>query len=143
MLSLFCTELTGITQDMVEGEDAFDQVLVDFNAWLEKELLPNSKFTFVTCGDWDLKTMLSAQCSDVGVNVPDHCRRWINIKKPFHQSTGLGYPKGMNHMLTGLGMQFEGRPHSGIDDSENIARILKQLALRGYVFENTFVPSSL
>jgi 3'-5' exoribonuclease 1 len=27
-------------------------------------------------------------------------------------------------MLENLGLEFEGRPHSGIDDSKNIARVL-------------------
>ncbi len=40
-------------------------------------------------------------------------------------------------MLTGLGMTFEGRQHSGIDDSHNISRILKELAQLGHVFVNT------
>jgi inhibitor of KinA sporulation pathway (predicted exonuclease) len=40
-------------------------------------------------------------------------------------------------MLTGLGMSFEGRQHSGIDDSHNISRILKELAQLGHVFVNT------
>jgi inhibitor of KinA sporulation pathway (predicted exonuclease) len=40
-------------------------------------------------------------------------------------------------LLDGLGLTFEGRQHSGIDDSANIARIMKELALLGHVFENT------
>ena len=40
-------------------------------------------------------------------------------------------------ILTGLGMTFEGRQHSGIDDSQNITRILKELAQLGHVFVNT------
>jgi inhibitor of KinA sporulation pathway (predicted exonuclease) len=34
-------------------------------------------------------------------------------------------------------MTFEGRHHSGIDDSANIARIVKALAQRGCVFKPT------
>ena len=40
-------------------------------------------------------------------------------------------------MLDGLGLTFEGRQHSGIDDSANIVRIMKELALLGHVFDNT------
>ena len=80
LLSVFCTELTGITQDVVASEDDFAKVIADFNAWLAAESVIDSRFTFVTCGDWDLKTMLPNQCSDVGASVPDYFSRWINLK---------------------------------------------------------------
>ena len=80
LLSVFCTELTGITQDAVSGEDAFETVFADFNAWLAAESVIGSRFTFVTCGDWDLKTMLPNQCADVGAAVPGYFGRWINLK---------------------------------------------------------------
>ena len=59
-LSHFCTELTGITQDMVDDEAEFSAVLKDFDEWVSNQGPGN--FTFVTCGDWDLKTMLTKQC---------------------------------------------------------------------------------
>ena len=62
----FCTELTGITQDMVEGQPDLREVLSMFNDWLFKhgllrgseEITPPS-FTFVTCGNWDLMFCIS------------------------------------------------------------------------------------
>ena len=80
LLSIFCTELTGITQDAVAAEDDFEKVFADFNAWLAAESVIGSRFAFVTCGDWDLKTMLPNQCADVGAAVPGYFGRWINLK---------------------------------------------------------------
>lgn len=139
LLSIFCTELTGITQDAVASEDAFEKVFIDFNAWLAAESVIGSRFTFVTSGDWDLKTMLPNQCADVGAAVPGYCGRWINLKVAYHRATGLGNARSLGAAISGVGLQFEGQPHSGIDDSANIARVLKKLAETGYVFENTFV----
>lgn len=34
-------------------------------------------------------------------------------------------------MVKNLGMRFEGRPHSGIDDARNIARILQKMVQDG------------
>ena len=34
-------------------------------------------------------------------------------------------------MVKNLGMKFEGRPHSGIDDARNIARILQKMIQDG------------
>ncbi|XP_023221844.1 ERI1 exoribonuclease 3-like [Centruroides sculpturatus] len=58
-LSSFCTELTGISQEMIENKKHLEEVLQDFQLWMEKEVLlkPKVKFAFVTCGDWDLKKM--------------------------------------------------------------------------------------
>ena len=57
----------------------------------------------------------------------------------YHRATGLGHARSLAAAVDGVGLHFEGRPHSGIDDSVNAARVLKKLAETGYVFENTFV----
>ncbi|XP_023617646.1 ERI1 exoribonuclease 3 isoform X7 [Eptesicus fuscus] len=61
-LTPFCTELTGIIQAMVDGQPSLQQVLERVDEWMAKEGLldPNVKSIFVTCGDWDLKIMLTA-----------------------------------------------------------------------------------
>lgn len=35
-------------------------------------------------------------------------------------------------MLENLGLHFEGRPHSGLDDSKNIARIMIKMMQDGW-----------
>ena len=62
ILTEFCTELTGITQDMVNEAEDFESVFRQFRLWVEDELaLINpetnksstndiNKFTFVICG---------------------------------------------------------------------------------------------
>ena len=37
----------------------------------------------------------------------------------------------LERMLMQLDLEFEGRPHSGIDDTRNIVRILKRLVQDG------------
>ncbi|XP_061423795.1 ERI1 exoribonuclease 3 isoform X2 [Lethenteron reissneri] len=137
-LSAFCTELTGIVQDMVDGRPTLDQVLQMVDEWMEKEGLldPETKSVFVTCGDWDLKVMLPGQCSHLNLQPRDCYRSWINIKKVYAASAGR-YAKGIADMMAGLGLQHEGRLHSGIDDCKNIAAILKELARRGATLEAT------
>lgn len=138
-LTHFCTELTGITQDMVESEKDFKDVLNDFNYWMAEQR--PGQFTFVTCGDWDLKTMLPNQCRTSDLPVPDSMTQWINIKKSYHAAKG-NFPRSLQSMLQGVGLTFEGRQHSGIDDSFNILRIMRELAKQGHVFVNT-TPSMM
>ncbi|KAK3798692.1 hypothetical protein RRG08_029472 [Elysia crispata] len=134
-LTPFCTELTGIVQEMVDNQKSFPEVLKDFNQWMELEglLNPEIKSIFVTCGDWDLKSMLPRQCETSRLPVKSYFSRWINIKKSYADVTRT-FPKGMMHMLTGLNLQHVGRHHSGIDDCRNIANIVVELTKQGYLF---------
>ena len=151
ILTEFCTELTGITQDIVNEADDFESVFRQFRLWVEDELaLINpetnksstndvNKFTFVICGDWDFKYMLPEQCSTSNISIPGYMKKWINVKKSFAASFGIpDRPKGLSSMLRSLEMEFVGRPHSGIDDVKNIVRIVKSLVeKKGIIFENT------
>lgn len=144
VLTPFCTSLTGITQDMVDGKPTLKEVLAQLESWLEENNLtnPSVRFCFVTCGDWDLKTMLPGQCKYFGIERPNYLCSWINIKRVFEAVTGRK-ATGMPGMLGALGLQLEGRHHSGIDDANNIARILKELIKRKPDIQlPTFISSS-
>ena len=90
----------------------------------------------MTCGDWDVRTMLPSQLKTSGIPVPSYCHSWINLKKSQHRMTRK-FPRHLTEMLRNVGLEFEGRPHSGIDDTTNIYRVMKQMAERGFVFELT------
>lgn len=128
LLTQFCTELTGITQDNVDGQPILAEVLERFHEWYTSHDLHNPDISscFVTCGDWDLKTMLPNQCRNFGLKKRAYFQRWINIKRVFQAATGVR-AKGMPFMLNHFGLELEGRHHSGIDDSRNIAKILIEL----------------
>ena len=128
-LTPFCTELTGITQDKVEGQPTLAETLENFHAWYKDNGLldPSVSSSFVTCGDWDLKIMLPQQCRHFNLLRRPYFHQWVNIKRVFQRVTGEK-PKGMLFMLNHFGLELEGRHHSGIDDSRNITRVLVKLA---------------
>lgn len=143
-LSAFCTELTSIRQEDVDAAPTFPEVLAAHSTWLEGHGLLDShgreRFAFLTCGDWDLATMLPVQCAAAGISIgalPRAYRRWINVKKIFLATVGKAKSLGMPSMLRELGLQLEGTHHRGIDDCNNIARIVLALAERGAKFEIT------
>lgn len=143
-LSDFCTELTGIRQEDVDGAPTFVEVLARHQAWLAGHGLLGPadapRFGFVTCGDWDLATMLPVQCAAASLGVhelPRVYRRWVNVKKIYMDRMKTSKGDGMPAMLRGLGLALEGRHHRGIDDCHNIARIALALADRGARFELT------
>ena len=135
-LSEFCTSLTGISQDTVEHQPDFITVLDLFDKWLKSQKIENSSFVVLTCGNWDLNTCLRHQCDDYNIKYPSWATKWINLKKA-HQKVFGHFPRSFATILSDLDLQFEGRPHSGIDDTKNIAKAVKALALKGHVFEVT------
>jgi inhibitor of KinA sporulation pathway (predicted exonuclease) len=136
----FITELCGITQDKVDGKPELPVVLVQFDAWMKSEglLKEGVKSCFVTCGDWDLKTALPTNCDYLKLGYPDYLKRWINIKSCF-ETTMKKRAGGMEGMLRDLGLRLDGRHHSGIDDSRNIAKILCELASRNERLRNGLI----
>ena len=91
---------------------------------------------------WDFANFLRLQCHFSELPYPRWARKWINVRKEYshfytvrpcgrrgcqctrvdicaHWSEYLGIEK----MLLNLGLTFDGRRHSGLDDSINIARI--------------------
>lgn len=138
-LTDFCCELTGIIQSMVEDQPTLPETLKMFDEFLESAHLKrgmNSSCAFVTCGNWDLAAMLPGQCKYLGIQVPDYFKQWINVKEIYARFMGH-YPRGMMSMLDGLQLKHVGRHHSGIDDCQNIANIVRELICRGAVFEIT------
>jgi inhibitor of KinA sporulation pathway (predicted exonuclease) len=57
-LSQFCTELTGIRQEQVDNATPFPDVYAAHYEWLKSHVGPSDSVIMVTCGGWDLKTML-------------------------------------------------------------------------------------
>ncbi|HEX8577779.1 MAG TPA: 3'-5' exonuclease [Flavobacterium sp.] len=117
-VSDFCTELTTITQGLVDKEG------ISFEEAIEKlidEYHPDL-YTWASYGAYDLN-MLQKQCRKFGVDYPmgkDH----INVKTLFAAIKGLTKPTGMNGALHILGIPLEGTHHRGVDDAKNIAKIL-------------------
>ncbi|XP_015438796.1 PREDICTED: ERI1 exoribonuclease 3 [Dufourea novaeangliae] len=127
-LTPFCTKLTGIIQEMVENQPHFPEVFDKFCCWLEEHnyFKEGNDCAFVTCGDWDLKAMLPSQCKLDQITLPLYFRKWINLKRSFFDTTDH-YPRSILAMLSFLELDLEGQLHSGIDDVNNMIRIICSL----------------
>lgn len=131
-LTEFCTNLTGIRQSQVDAAAPFNEVYAEFLKWLEAGNLglaaPARSFAVVTCGDWDLKTMLPLQASytpGLLQQLPLFFSRWVNIKKAMERLVAPNQRmRGMPDMLNFFKLPLRGRHHSGIWDCRNIASVL-------------------
>jgi inhibitor of KinA sporulation pathway (predicted exonuclease) len=117
-VSPFCTELTTITQEMLDKngisfEAAIDKLVDEYNPDL---------YTWASYGQYDLN-MLKKQCKSFGVPYPMDDEH-INVKVWFAEVFGLQKPTGMNGALHLLNIPLEGTHHRGVDDAKNIAKIL-------------------
>ena len=143
-LTSFCTSLTAITQETVDMSQPFPVVWRDFTDWLklhqliDDEMNAMKKFTFVTCGNWDLGVMFPDQCSLSNITVPEFMKRWINIKSVFRKITGR-WPRHLSQMLDELNIKPVGRLHSGQDDALNVLFVMRELVRRGAQIESTDV----
>lgn len=118
------TELTGITQTMVEleGYDVKD-------AYLLLEKFVRKKRAFMTpivwgSGSWDDSSCLYKQA---GVKEPNFMGHRVIDVKTLYQSLRLRSWKkvkgGLSSAMKELGLNFEGRNHNALDDAINTARL--------------------
>ena len=59
---------------ILQDKDTFPDVLSRFVSWYNSHHLSPSNSSFVTCGQWDLVTMLPEQCRYSGQDVVSLCR---------------------------------------------------------------------
>ncbi|KFF11818.1 DNA polymerase III [Chryseobacterium soli] len=118
-VSPFCTELTSITQKMLDEEgilleDALDILRAEYDS---------EELTWASYGNYDLN-MLQSQSRRFNVDYPlgDH---HINVKTLFGElHPGIRKSVGMSRALGELNIPLEGTHHRGVDDAKNIAKIL-------------------
>ena len=154
-LSAFCKQLTGISQDQVEQAAPLGPVLMQFKAWIQKhhpDLVfnrPGAKnCAIVTWTNWDLSLCLDNECLRKNLRKPECLEAWADLKHIYQKFYGRK-PKGLHGALSELGLEFEGREHSGICDATNTARLVGKMIDDNCVLgltkstANFSIPSSL
>jgi len=116
-LTNFCTDLTGITQDTVDAAATLDNALPVFQSWLQKD---NVK-AWGSWGKFDAN-QFERECSPKGFKNPFGEVQHLNIKQLFARR--FGHRVGITRALDLRGLQFEGRLHSGLNDTRNIVRLV-------------------
>ncbi|WP_406859092.1 3'-5' exonuclease [Streptomyces sp. HUAS MG47] len=123
-VSPFCTELTGLTQEEVDGGVTFAEACRLLGREYGAGVRP-----WASWGDYD-RNQFTRQCGAAGVPYP-FGRVHTNAKAVFTESYGLRKRPGMAHALRHAGLPLEGRHHRGEDDAWNIAALVLDVARRG------------
>lgn len=116
IVSDFCTELTSITQAMVDTDgqlfdDACNRLETEFNA---------RNRMWASWGSWD-RLFLMKQCKRRGVRYP-FSKKHVNMKRLFGDQTGRRLP--FKHAMASAKLDMIGTHHRGHDDAHNSARLL-------------------
>lgn len=149
-LSEFCTNFTGITQKTIETSGiSIRSCLKLFDIWLDEMIekhqliLPKTKSSnlrgncaFASWSDWDFGVCLHGECERKRMKKPSYFDQWIDIKRTY-KLCYLFNPKNFADALQHAKMTFEGREHSGIDDSRNIVRLACRMAANGIQYKIT------
>lgn len=135
-LTDFCKELTGIQQFQVDGGVPLSEALLMHDKWLENKGIKQTKFAVVTWSNWDCRVMLESECRFKRIRKPPYFNSWINLKIPFSEKFN-GARCNLKDAVELAGLSWEGRPHCGLDDARNTARLLTDLMRRGTRFSIT------
>lgn len=120
-LTFFCTSLTGITQSQVDTAPLFPEGLGAWRAWAQGF----DDALFCSWGNYDRKQLLQ-DCQFHKVEYP-FVSGHLNLKEEFSRSVASAKRFGVTEALRHLGMDFKGRHHRGLDDAQNIARIVRHV----------------
>ncbi|KAH3755907.1 Znfinger in Ran binding protein [Pelomyxa schiedti] len=151
VLTPFCQQLTGITQQNVDSGIPIDEVLQRHREWMEQHQLIQSQtgvpakfsFKFVTCGFWPLGVCLPHLCKDLNIHLPPYFAESVmNVKEEFTRHYHKQANGGIPDMMAALEMQLQGRHHCGIDDARNVARILVRMINDGYHHTPVSAPTT-
>lgn len=116
-LTTFCTSLTGISQETVNGAQPLPEALHGLQCWLD-DVMPCA---WGSWGKFD-STQFQMECSVKGLLNPLERYPHYNLKQLFARKRG--HRVGLARALQLSSMEFEGRHHSGLDDAKNVGRIL-------------------
>jgi inhibitor of KinA sporulation pathway (predicted exonuclease) len=135
-ITKYCTDLTGITQQQVDNGIGFRESFQNHYNWLKKHISPTHLdycTMFVTCGNWDLNTMLPKDCKRHGIYYyPDIYKQFINIKISYQNTLNTPKQYGLANMMKFTDLKMDGRHHSGIDDCRNTGKLFHHLIKNGY-----------
>eukprot|EP00842_Homolaphlyctis_polyrhiza_P003255 jgi/Hompol1/3930/HPOL_006826-RA len=83
ILSDFCKNLTGITQEQVDSAKPFKVVFGEFNRWIQEIVPDGGRAVFVTDGPWDLRDFIEKEFVYNNIGRPHFMRRIVDIRKIF------------------------------------------------------------
>lgn len=118
-ISEFCTQLTGITNEIIEKEG----MTLETALKRIKNKYRSQARIWAAFGDYD-RLMLEKECKKLGISH-HFGRTYLNIKSLMAVKLKLSKGFGLNKSLEMMNESFEGSEHCGADDAYNTAKLLR------------------
>ncbi|KAI8805255.1 ribonuclease H-like domain-containing protein, partial [Cladochytrium replicatum] len=133
-LTAFCTQLTGITQETIdENGVSLAEALGILDGFI-KSNVGDRPFSFVCHGEWDLRYQLSRESREKNISLPGYfsvffdaiqeTNLWLSLAERAGPRKVQASKNSLVGLCTALGIQHQGRLHSGIDDALTISKIV-------------------
>ena len=123
ILTPFCTDLTTITQDQVDGAPTFDQIAPLLQEFALKQLEENS--IWASWGAYN-RNQFEHDAARHRVENPVAHLPHANLKKLFAKKRKIKRV-GMMGALQIAGIEHTGAHHRALDDAINISKLLREL----------------
>lgn len=117
-LSDFCMELTSIRQEDVDNAAYFNEVIEDFQDWIQQG---DNDYLLCSWGFYDRK-QFESDSQIYGLDTA-WLEKHISLKHEYARINSLRRAIGMKRALIRDGITLEGTHHRGIDDARNISKI--------------------
>ncbi|XP_055320548.1 ERI1 exoribonuclease 2-like [Sitodiplosis mosellana] len=148
-LSEYCISTTGITQSFIDQEKPFDDIYNKFLCWLRQMIVKRSlvfatpqnlhssngvlNATFCTWSDWDLGHYLYRECIRNEKSRFECMKAWIDIRRAFDQLFPNRFT--FTNALDWANIHRNYNNHSGLEDANNLAKLVMHLIGLGLRFE--------
>lgn len=114
------TALTGITQEKVDGGEAFEQSFQAFVDWVGEE--PTKIYSWSMSDIKQLRSECRKKLPAFDFAWLDS--RWVDLQQAFDDRLGLHNSLALKHALGAMDHKFEGTQHTALADAINTSAIL-------------------
>lgn len=138
-LTQFCTELTGITDQILQqfGEP-LRKVIHGFDLYIQQNM-KDKNFCIISDGEWDLKQLLIRESKNKQIPLLSHYYKFFDLRKEYRKCFPTVPIRGLSTMVEHSGIEFVGKHHSGIDDCRTIVELINVLLGNGHTFKDPCV----
>ena len=120
-LSPYCKYLTSIKQDEVDRAKTFPHVIEEFKDWAG---VYEEEYLLCSWGNFD-KILLERESAHYDLD-DEWLENYIDLRKQYQQLRKLKKTVSLMSALTKEGFEFDGVPHRGISDAENLVKIFRK-----------------
>ncbi|EFC50864.1 exonuclease family protein [Naegleria gruberi] len=141
-LTPFCTQLTGITDEILEKEGiSLSNAIQNFHNYVKKTFTDGKTFCILTDSEWDIKGLLIKEATTKGISFDSYFRTFYDLRKEYSKCYPYAFVRGLKSMVDQSGLSFVGQHHSGLCDCLTISEIVKRMIYDGHIFEEPIVVS--